>query len=139
MAGYIKLHAIGNLGGDPEMRYTADGKAFTSFSLAVNTGYTKRDGEKHESTEWLRCTCWGTLAELASQYLSKGKKAFVVGSMSTRKWQAANGEDRWSVELNVQDLQFLSPQERDGDYQHRDRPAAMQSHQETFDEDQIPF
>lgn len=139
MAGYIKLTAIGNLGSDPEMRYTPTGKAFTSFSLAVNTSYS-RDGEKHESTEWLRCTCWGQLAELAAQYLSKGKKALIDGSLSTRSWEGADGSKRYSVEVNVQNLQFLSPRDGEGggngrQQQHDNRAMDV----DPADLDSIPF
>jgi single-strand DNA-binding protein len=107
MAGLSKGTIIGNLGGDPEMRYTAAGRAFTTFSVACNRNYTSADGEKHEETEWFRVTAGGKLAEVCSQYLSKGRRVYIEGRLSSRSWESSGGEKRWSMEINANEVQLL--------------------------------
>jgi len=79
---YLKITAIGNLGKDPEMRYTGEGKAVTNFSLAVNRRYNTSAGEQREETTWLRATAWGPLAETIAQYKKKGDQVFIEGRLS---------------------------------------------------------
>ncbi len=99
---------IGNLGQDPETRYLPSGGAVTNFSIAVADDYKdKNTGQKVEQTEWVRCSCFGKLAEIAGEYLKKGSKVYVSGKMKTRKWQGQDGQDRYSTEINVSDMQML--------------------------------
>ena len=107
MASLNKAMIIGNLGADPEMRYTANGSAVTNFNVAVNDSYTTRDGERREETEWFRVVAWNRLAELCSQYLSKGRPVFVEGSLRTRSWEAQDGSTRYTTELIAREVQFL--------------------------------
>jgi single-strand DNA-binding protein len=133
MAGICKATIIGNLGGDPEMRYTAAGRAFTTFSVACNRTYTTADGERHKETEWFRVTAGGRLGEVCSQYLNKGKLVYIEGRLSSRSWEGADGQKRFSLEINANEMQILDTRPG-GDVQdtHVDPEAA-------HDLDSIPF
>jgi len=93
---------IGRLGKDPETRYSPSGEAVTNFSIAVGW-----KGKDKEGTEWVRCSTFGKLAEIAGEYLKKGKQCYVAGRMNTRKWTDKDGADRYSTEINVDRLQLL--------------------------------
>src|SRR4051794_14052977 len=101
MAGLAKATLIGNLGGDPEMRYTPAGRAFTSFSVAWSRNFTTAEGERREETEWFRVTAGGRLAEIACQFLSKGRRVYVEGRISSRTWEGADGQKRFSLEVTA--------------------------------------
>ena len=105
--GTSLISVIGNLGGDPEMRFTQAGVPFTSFSVAVNNTRRGPDREDIEETDWFRCTAWRGLAEIANNYLQKGSQVFIHGRFRTRAWQNRNGEDQTSLEINVSELQLL--------------------------------
>ena len=107
MAGLNKVMLIGRLGADPEMRYTANGQAVTTFNLAVNRNWTSRDGERREDTEWVTVVCWEKLAETVSQYLQKGRQAFVEGRLQTRNWEGQDGVKRYKTEVVATTVQFL--------------------------------
>ncbi|MCI0890131.1 MAG: single-stranded DNA-binding protein, partial [Chloroflexi bacterium] len=91
----------------PEMRYTANGQAVTTFNLAVNRNWTSRDGERREDTEWVTVVCWEKLAETVSQYLQKGRQAFVEGRLQTRNWEGQDGVKRYKTEVVATTVQFL--------------------------------
>src|SRR3989304_3552236 len=95
MAGLNKVMLIGNLGKDPEMRYTANGSAVTTFSLAVNRSFGGGDGGRREETEWFTIVTWNKLAELLGQHLQKGRKVFVEGRLTTRSWDGPDGQKRY--------------------------------------------
>lgn len=103
---FNKITIIGNLGTDPEMRYTPSGSAVTSFSVATNRRYT-RNGETVDETEWFRVNAWGRLAETTNQYLEKGSLVYVEGRLSSRPWQTQNGDLRAGNEIFAQELKFL--------------------------------
>ena len=106
--GVNKVILIGNLGNDPEVRYTPTGTAVTTVSLATSeTWKDKQSGEGQERTEWHRAVFFGRLAEVVGEYLKRGSKAFVEGSLRTRKWQDKNGQDRYTTEIVASDLQML--------------------------------
>ena len=107
MASLNKVQIIGNLGQDPEMRFTANGRAVSTFSVAVNRSYTTGEGERREETEWVRVVAWARLAELVSQYLTKGRLVYVEGRMQTRQWDDKEGQRRYTTEVVAQDIQFL--------------------------------
>ena len=86
-----KAMIIGNLGRDPEMRYTPNGQAVTQFTVAVNRNYKDANGEWKEETEWFRVVAWGPLAERTAEYLRKGRKVYVEGRLQTRNWEARTG------------------------------------------------
>ena len=102
-----KVILIGNLGSDPEMRYTPNGAAVCEFSMAVNRRYTTGDGEQREETDWFRVTSWGKLAETVNQYLQKGRKAYVEGRISSSAYTDREGQPRASLEVTAQTVQFL--------------------------------
>jgi single-strand DNA-binding protein len=104
--GLNKVMLIGNLGKDPELRYTANGNAMTSFSLAVNRSYGG-DGERREETEWFRVVAWNKLAELAGQHLQKGRKVYVEGRLATRSWDTPDGQKRTTTEVVAGQILFL--------------------------------
>ncbi|MCB0046805.1 MAG: single-stranded DNA-binding protein [Caldilineaceae bacterium] len=106
---YQQITIVGNLGSDPEMRYTASGVPVTSFSVAVNKRWTGQDGQRQEKTTWFRVTAWRQLGELASQYLTKGRQVMVVGEINDPDvWTDREGNHRASLEITARDIRFLS-------------------------------
>ncbi len=103
-----KMIVIGNVGTDPEMRYTPNGSAVTSFRVATNRRWTSADGEQHEETEWFRVNAWNRLAETCNQYVTKGMKVYVEGRLQSRPWMTNDGEPRSGNEINAFEVQFLS-------------------------------
>ena len=108
MASLNKVMLIGNLGKDPEVRYTASGQAVASFSLATSEKFKSKTGEWEERTEWHNITLWGKLAEIAGEYLAKGKTVYIEGRLQTRKWQDKNGNDRYTTDIVGDKMQMLS-------------------------------
>jgi single-strand DNA-binding protein len=108
MASLNKVMLIGNLGKDPEVRYTASGTAVASFSLATSERFKGKNGEWEEKTEWHNVTLWARLAEIAGEYLSKGKTVYIEGRLQTRKWQDKDGRDRYTTEIVGEKMQMLS-------------------------------
>ena len=107
MAGLNKVMLIGNVGTDPEMRYTANGNAVTTFRLACNRNFSGADGERREETEWFTVVTWNKLAETCSQFLQKGSRAFVEGRLKTRSWEGPDGQRRYRTEVIANTVQFL--------------------------------
>ena len=103
-----KILVIGNVGSDPEMRYTPNGSAVTSFSVATNRRYTTSAGEQKEETEWFRVSAWNKLAETCNQYVVKGMKVYVEGRVSSSAWTDQEGQARSSLEINCSEVQFLT-------------------------------
>ncbi len=102
-----KLLIIGNLGRDPEMRYTPSGQAVTNFTVATNHRYTTADGERREETEWFRVSAWGRLAETCNQFLTKGRQVYVEGRLRSRTYETPDGQTRFSNEISATDVRFL--------------------------------
>lgn len=107
MAGLNKVMVIGNLGADPEMRYTADGTALTSFRVAASRNYSGPDGERKEETEWFSVVAWRKLAEQCSQFLQKGRRVYVEGRLRTRSWDTPEGQRRYRTEVVAERVLFL--------------------------------
>jgi single-strand DNA-binding protein len=106
--GLNKVMLIGNLGADPEVRYTAGGGAVANVRLATAESWRdKESGEQQERTEWHRVVFFGRLAEIVEQYLRKGSQVYVEGRLQTRKWQDRDGNDRYSTEIVASDMQML--------------------------------
>jgi single-strand DNA-binding protein len=155
MASLNKVMIIGNLGKDPEVRYTASGTAVASFSVATTEKFKGKSGDWEEKTEWHNVTLWARLAEIAGEYLAKGKTVYIEGRLQTRKWQDKDGKDRYTTEIVGEKMQMLSGrgeggsqgqgQQRQG--QGGNRPSQQQdySHGPSYDEpsfnpdDEIPF
>ncbi|MDJ0781228.1 MAG: single-stranded DNA-binding protein [Desulfosarcinaceae bacterium] len=107
MAGINKVIIIGNLGRDPEVRYTQDGTAVANFTVATSESWTDRNtGEKKENTEWHRIVVWRRLAEICGEYLSKGRQVYVEGKLQTRSWEQ-DGVTRYTTEIIANTVQFL--------------------------------
>ncbi len=108
MGGINKMICIGNLGKDPEVRYSEGGNAMANFSIAVSESWKdKQTGEKREKTEWIRVVAFGKLAEIIGEYLKKGSKVYIEGKLQTRKWQGNDGQDRYTTEVVARDMQML--------------------------------
>lgn len=107
MASLNKVLLIGNLGADPDVRYTEGGTAIATLSLATNRRYRNRDNELVSETEWHRVVLFGRSAELAKDYLRKGNPVFIEGRLRTRKWTDQNGQDRWTTEIVSENMQFV--------------------------------
>lgn len=160
MASFNKIMIVGYLGRDPEIRYSSQGTAICDFSVATTERRKDKAGEMQEVTTWFRVSLFGRQAEVAHQYLSKGKQVYVEGSLSQREWTDQNGATRTSLEVRGSDLQFLSPA---SDHEQPQaaaaratvgeaRPAAPANRagvgrpqpsrpapKATYDEDEIPF
>ena len=112
MASVNKVILIGNLGRDPETRYTADGAAITNITIATSDRWKdKASGEMKEATEWHRVAFFGRLAEIAGEYLKKGRPVYVEGRLRTRKWQDKDGQDRYTTEIVAENMQMLGSRE----------------------------
>ena len=108
MAGINKAIIVGNLGRDPEMRYTTDGTAVANFSVATSDQWNdKNTGEKRERTEWHRIVAFARLAEICGQYLTKGRQVYIEGKIQTREWEDKDGNRRWTTEIVAQQMQML--------------------------------
>ena len=130
MAGLNKVMIIGNLGTDPEMRCTANGNAVTSFRVACSRSFSGPDGERKEETEWFSVVTWNKLAETCSQYLQKGRRAYIEGRLQTRSWEGPDGQRRYKTEVIANTVLFLDkaqaaplPEEPDGPPEPVDPPA----------------
>ena len=143
MASLNKVMLIGNLGKDPEVRYTTSGQGVASFSIATTEKYKNKSGEWEEKTEWHNIVLWGKLAEIAKDYLSKGKTVFIEGRLQTRKWQDKDGRDRYNTEIVGDRMQMLSPKGdggRSGGGRDGNEPTAAYDDPIGYNqEDDIPF
>ncbi|HEX9583508.1 MAG TPA: single-stranded DNA-binding protein [Gammaproteobacteria bacterium] len=145
--GINKAILVGNLGADPETRYTASGAAVTNIRLATTDSWKDREsGEQQERTEWHRVVFFGRLAEIAAEYLRKGSQVYIEGRIQTRKWQGQDGQDRWTTEIVASEMQMLggrgggggypSPSEDSGGQKESQKATAEPA--DDFDDD-IPF
>lgn len=123
MAGGVnKVILIGNLGADPEVRFTPSGQAVANFRIATSESWTDKQGQKQERTEWHRIVAWGKLAELCGQYLAKGRQCFIEGKLQTREWTDKEGKKNWTTEVIANQVTFLGG--RDGASAGPGRPAS---------------
>lgn len=104
-----KAILIGNLGADPEIRYTQSGTQVATFSVATTERWKGQDGQMQENTEWHRIVAWGRLAEICGEYLNKGSKVYIEGRIQTRKWQDQSGNDKYTTEIIAREMKMLSP------------------------------
>ena len=107
MRGINKCEILGNVGADPEMRFTPVGRAVTNFRVAVNRRWRDAEGQLQEKVEWFRITAWGRLAEIANQYVQKGSPVYVSGRLETRSFEGADGQIRYVTDLVANDLVLL--------------------------------
>jgi single stranded DNA-binding protein (ssb) len=109
-----KVILIGNLGADPEMRYTQSGTPVATFRMATTERWKGQDGQMQEQTEWHTIVAWRRLAEICGEYLAKGSRVFIEGKLQTRKWQDQNGNDRYTTEIIAREMKMLSPRSGGG-------------------------
>ena len=128
--GLNKVMIIGNLGRDPEMRYTPSGRPVTTFSVATSRSWNTSEGEKHVETEWFNVVAWSNLAEICKQYLTKGQQVYIEGRLQTRRWDDQEGNKHTSVEIVANEMIILG-----------ERREATESSAETesIEEEEFPF
>ncbi|MBK6849459.1 MAG: single-stranded DNA-binding protein [Proteobacteria bacterium] len=114
MAGINKVILIGNLGADPELRFTAGGQAVADLRLATSRRWRGKDGSTQEDTQWHRVVVWGKQAEQCKEFLSKGRQVYIEGRLQTRSWEDRDGNKRYTTEVVAQDIQFLGGGGRGG-------------------------
>ena len=113
MAGGLnKVMIIGNVGRDPEMRYTPSGSAVTSFSVAVGRRWTTPDNQQRDETEWFNVVAWDKLAETCNQLITKGRKVYIEGRLQTRSWEGQDGQKRYRTEVVAQNMLLLDPRQQ---------------------------
>jgi single-strand DNA-binding protein len=110
--GLNKVMIIGNIGRDPELRYTPSGKPVTSFSLASSRSWIAPDGERREETEWFNIVAWGNLAEICNQKLAKSQQVYVEGRLQTRSWEDDRGQRHFRTEIVANEMIILGPRDK---------------------------
>lgn len=120
-----KVILVGRLGKDPETRYMTNGEAVTNATLATSESWKDKAGEKQEKTEWHNLVFYRRLAEVAGEYLKKGSQVYIEGKLQTRKYQTKEGQDRYTTEIIVNEMQMLSSRQQGGDHEQAEpsRPA----------------
>lgn len=149
--GVNKAIIIGNLGADPELRYTQSGQAVANLRIATNERWTDKDGKPQEKTEWHKVVVWGRQAENCEKYLSKGRQVYVEGRLQTSEWEDKDGNKRWTTEIVAQSVQFLQGGSGGGgggggggsaSYDRnfeQDDPGPEAGFDQSFNDDDIPF
>jgi single-strand DNA-binding protein len=128
--GLNKVMIIGNLGRDPEMRYTPSGRPVTTFSVATSRSWNTSEGEKHVETEWFNVVAWSNLAEICKQYLTKGQQVYIEGRLQTRHWDDQEGNKHISVEIVANEMIILGERREAGE---------TGSESESVEEEEFPF
>lgn len=146
MNGVNKVILIGNLGRDPEVRYTASGQAVANFPIATTEYGSSKDDNRKEYTEWHRIVAWGRLAEICGEYLAKGKSVYIEGSLRTRSWEDKQGVTKWTTEVVARSMQILTPagskgsSQRDSSKNAPQRDDDIEYNDDDFTtDDDIPF
>jgi single-strand DNA-binding protein len=148
--GVNKVILIGNLGDEPELRYTGDDTAVCNMSLATNESYTDSDGNEVQKTEWHDVVAWGRLGEVCNEYLEKGSQVYFEGKLQTREWEDRDDNTRYSTEVKAQEMMFLDSNRNgtpggDGAMRQSDpapEPTSQESNgqEDTFEpDDRLPF
>lgn len=144
MAGINKVIIVGNLGNDPEIRTMPNGEQVANITVATSESWTdKNTGEKKTQTEWHRIVLYRRLAEIAGQYLTKGSQVYIEGRLKTHKWQDSNGQDRYTTEIQGDNLQMLGgrqdePKQQAKSSKSKPEPLSAMAEQDDFS-DGIPF
>jgi single-strand DNA-binding protein len=138
--GLNKAILIGNLGRDPEVRYTPSGVAVANFSIATSESWTSKDGEKETRTEWHRIVAFGKLGEICGEYLSKGKQVYIEGRIQTRDWEDQNGVKRYTTEIVASQMLMLGTRDAGETFKSEGSAAAAPSSPlQAPEDDDIPF
>ena len=130
-----KVILIGNLGRDPEMKYTPSGTAIVNFSIATTEKWTK-DGQKNEKTEWHKIVAWRRLAEICGEYLKKGSQVYVEGKLQTRSWDDKEGNKKYTTEIVINQMQMLGSR---GESNQQDRGPEGTNPGDSVDGEKVPF
>jgi len=128
--GLNKVMIIGNMGRDPEMRYTPSGRPVTTFNIATNRTWNTSEGEKHVETEWFNVVAWSNLAEICKQYLTKGQQVYIEGRLQTRHWEDQEGNKHTSVEIVANEMIILGERREAGE---------SSAESESIEEEEFPF
>jgi single-strand DNA-binding protein len=128
--GLNKVMIIGNLGRDPEMRYTPSGRPVTTFSVATSRSWNTSEGERRVETEWFNVVAWSSLAEICKQYLTKGQQVYIEGRLQTRQWDDSDGKKHTSVEIVANEMIIL------GDRRETNESG---TEEEGLNDDEFPF
>jgi single-strand DNA-binding protein len=139
MASVNKAILIGNLGADPELRYTPTGQAVSSFSLATTDRYKDKNGTQQSRTEWHNVVCWGRLAEIAKDYLKKGSPVYIEGRIQYRSYDDKDGIKRYRTEVVAQGMQLLGSRPSGGGEGRQAEPAEAPEAPMTAEDDDLPF
>jgi single-strand DNA-binding protein len=143
MSGVNKVILIGNLGANPELRYTQGQQAVANLRLATTERWTDKNGQRQEATEWHRVVVWGKQAEICGQYLTKGRQVYIEGSIRTRQWQDQQGQKRFTTEIVARSVQMLGGRgERPAEGSEATVPADEATIRDDFGggpDDDIPF
>lgn len=147
MAGVNKVILIGNLGRDPEVRFTKSGQAVASFSLATNERWTKKDGTKEDKAEFHRIIAWGKLGEICGEFLSKGKQVYIEGRLQTREWTDKDDVKHYTTEIVCNNMTMLgqagshagSGTQSSGGSQSSSGEQSSSGGADDFQDDDIPF
>lgn len=140
--GLNKIMIIGNLGRDPEMRYTPSGRPVTTFAVATSRSWNTADGERHSETEWFNVVAWGNLAEICKQYLTKGKQVYIEGRVQTRRWEDKEGTKHCTVEIVATEMMMLGERRETEHVAASEDPAAVEEAESqplAGSEDEFPF
>jgi single-strand DNA-binding protein len=138
MASVNKVILIGNLGADPELRYTSGGQAVADLRVATSRRWQGKDGSQQEDTQWHRVVVWGKTAEQCKEYLSKGRQAYIEGRLQTRSWEDRDGNKRYTTEVVAQQVLFLGGRGSPG-ASSEPPPPSDQSMPSDLGDDDIPF
>jgi len=142
MRGVNKVILVGNLGRDPEVRYTKDGKAVATLNVATTEQWNDQNGQRQEKTEWHRVVLWGKQAETAKEYLSKGRQVYIEGRLETRTWDDREGKKRYTTEVRANQMIMLGGRGDGGvGREAPSAPEAPEGPHEPFEatEDDVPF
>lgn len=135
--GLNKVMVIGNLGRDPEMRYTPSGRPVTTFSVATTRNWSAADGQKRSEAEWFNIVAWGSLAEICNQYLKKGQQVYIEGRLQTRRWEDEQGNKRSSTEVVAREMTMLGERKEKAEGEPDESQA--DDHHEQGEEEEFPF
>ena len=134
---FQQIILVGNLGNDPEMRYTPSGRPVTTFTMAVSRTWNSADGERHNETEWFNIVAWGNLAEICKQYLNKGQQVYIEGRLQTRRWEDKEGQKHTSVEIVANEMMMLG--DRRDTHSNNEEGSESAENESASNEDEFPF
>jgi single-strand DNA-binding protein len=138
--GLNKVMIIGNLGREPEMRYTPSGRPVTTFSVATSRSWNTSDGERHTDTEWFNVVAWGNLAEICKQYLTKGQQVYIEGRLQTRHWEDKENVKHATVEVVATEMMMIGERRDANHLSSSEEPVAAEDPEnQSVNEDEFPF